>query len=49
MKLGSRGVKIVVLAAAVGTGLVSTGDYAGVQTEEQVIKIVAKNSITHRM
>lgn len=42
MKLGSRGIKIVVLAAALGTGLVSTGDYAGVQTEERVIKIVAK-------
>ncbi|HUW29406.1 MAG TPA: cupredoxin domain-containing protein [Sulfuriferula sp.] len=42
MKLNSRGFKILTLAAVLGTGLVSAGDYASVQTEEPVIKIVAK-------
>lgn len=42
MKLNSRGFKILTLAAVLGTGLVSSGDYASVQTEEPVIKIVAK-------
>ncbi len=42
MKLKSRGIKLIVLAAVLGTGLVSAGDYASVQTEDRVIKIVAK-------
>ena len=42
MKLKSRGIKLIVLAAVLGTGLVSAGDYASVQTEDPVIKIVAK-------
>ena len=42
MKLKSRGIKLIVLAAVLGTDLVSAGDYASVPTEAQVIKIVAK-------
>ena len=42
MKLTSRGIKLIVLTAVLGTGLVSTGDYASVQTEDTIIKIVAK-------
>ncbi|MES2407032.1 MAG: cupredoxin domain-containing protein [Pseudomonadota bacterium] len=42
MRLKSRGIKLIVLAAVLGAGLVSAGDYASVQTEDRVIKIVAK-------
>lgn len=42
MKFESRGMKLTVLAAVLGAGLVSTGDYASVQAEDPVIKIVAK-------
>lgn len=42
MKLKLRGIKLVILAAVLGTGLVSAGDYASTSAEEPVIKIVAK-------
>ncbi|MHB1332626.1 MAG: cupredoxin domain-containing protein [Sulfuriferula sp.] len=42
MRLKSRGIKLIVLAAVLGAGLVSAGDYASVPTEDRVIKIVAK-------
>ena len=42
MKLNSHGFKILTLAAALGAGLVSAGDYASVPTEAPIIKIVAK-------
>jgi cytochrome c oxidase subunit 2 len=42
MKLKLRGIKLVILAAVLGTGLVSTGDYASAPGEDPVIKIVAK-------
>ena len=42
MRLKSRGIKLIVLAAVLGAGLVSAGDYANVQSEDRVIKIVAK-------
>lgn len=42
MRLKSRGTKLIVLAAVLGAGLVSAGDYANVQSEDRVIKIVAK-------
>jgi len=42
MNLHARGFKILALAAVLGAGLVSAGDYASVQTEEPVIKIIAK-------
>ncbi len=42
MKLNARGIKILVLATVLGTRLVSAGEYAGAQTQEPVIKIVAK-------
>jgi len=42
MKLNAHGFRILALAAVLGASLVSAGDYASVQTEEPVIKIVAK-------
>jgi len=42
MRLKSRGIKLIVLAAVLGAGRVSAGDDASVQTEAPVIKIVAK-------
>ena len=42
MNLNARGFKMLALAAVLGASLVSAGDYASVQTEEPVIKIVAK-------
>lgn len=42
MKLKLRGIKLVILAAVLGTGLVSVGDYASTSGEYPVIKIVAK-------
>ncbi|MEO6147720.1 MAG: cytochrome c oxidase subunit II [Sulfuriferula sp.] len=42
MKRKLRGIKLVILAAVLGTGLVSTGDYASTSGEDPVIKIVAK-------
>jgi cytochrome c oxidase subunit 2 len=42
MKLKLCGIKLVILAAVLGTGLVSAGDYASTSGEDPVIKIVAK-------
>lgn len=42
MRLKSRGINLIILAAVLGAGLVSAGDYASVQAEDPVIRIVAK-------